>query len=106
MSKIPSTPEPCRVKPPSTTMFWPVDEAGQVGAEEDDHVSDVLGFADPPDGRPRLEALGPDSGMNSNIWAVMVVRIIPGETALTRIDGAYSRAADAVRAATAALLAA
>ena len=46
------------------------------------------------------------SGMNSNIWAVMAVRIIPGETALTRMDGAYSRAADAVSAATAALLAA
>jgi hypothetical protein len=44
--------------------------------------------------------------MNSNMGAVMAVRIIPGETALTRILGAYSRAADAVRAATAALLAA
>ena len=33
----------------------------------------------------------------------MEVRIIPGETALTRMEGAYSNAADAVRAATAAL---
>jgi hypothetical protein len=32
----------------------------------------------------------------------MEVRIIPGETALTRMEGAYSRATDAVRAATAA----
>ena len=44
--------------------------------------------------------------MNSNIWAVIAVLIIPGETALIRMDGAYSKAADAVRAATPALLAA
>ena len=36
-------------------------------------------------------------GMNSNIWAVMAVLIIPGETALIRMYGAYSNAADAVR---------
>ena len=38
--------------------------------------------------------------------SVKVVRIIPGETALTLMRGAHSRAADAVSAATAALLAA
>jgi hypothetical protein len=40
-----------------------------------------------------------------NQGAVMAVRIMPGETELTLIDGPYSRAADAVSAATAALLA-
>jgi len=40
-----------------------------------------------------------------NHGAVIVVRIIPGETAFTRIVGPYSSAADAVSAATAALLA-
>ena len=38
--------------------------------------------------------------------SVIGVAIIPGDTALTRIDGAYSSAADAVSAATAAFAAA
>jgi hypothetical protein len=40
-----------------------------------------------------------------NHGAVMVVRIIPGETAFTLMAGPYSSAAEAVSAATAALLA-
>jgi hypothetical protein len=43
--------------------------------------------------------------MYRNHGAVMAVRIIPGDTEFTLIDGPYSRAADAVSAATAALLA-
>ena len=84
----------------------PRHEARQVRAQEDHDVGHVLGLADPrPTGVP-FSKRSTWSGMNSNIGAVMAVRIMPGDTAFTRIEGAYSRAADAVSAATAALLAA
>ena len=65
----------------------PGHEPGQVGAQEDHDVGHVLGLADPADRRPLLEALhlvghelepGRGHGRADH----------PGDTALTRIDGA------------------
>ncbi len=104
-SKMPSTPEPCSVSPPSTTMFWPVTKRAR--SEHKKTTTSAMSSGSPtrPTGVP-VSKRSSWSGMNSNHGAVMVVRIIPGDTAFTRMAGPYSRAADAVSAATAALLAA
>ena len=85
----------------------PGDEAGQVGAQEHDDVGDVVGLPDPGEGRLRRHGVAASSpGSLEQRARSAGVAIIPGDTALTRIVGAYSSAADAVSAATAALAAA
>ena len=102
---MPSTPEPCSVSPPSTTMFCPVTKRAR--SEQRKTTTSAMSSGSPirPTGVP-FSKRSSWSGMNSNIGAVMAVRIMPGDTALTRMVGPYSSAADAVSAATAALLAA
>ncbi len=103
-SKMPSTPDPCNVRPPSTTMFWPVMKRAM--SEQRKTTTSAMSSGSPirPAGVP-FSKRATWSGKTSNIGSVMVVRIMPGDTALTRMDGAYSDAAGAVSAATAALLA-
>ena len=103
--RSPSTPEPCRVSPPSTTMFWPVTKRARSEHRKTTTSATSSGSPIRPTGVP-VSKRSTWSGMNSNHGAVIAVRIMPGDTALTRMVGPYSRAADAVSAATAALLAA
>ena len=106
-SSTPSTPDAVQRHPAVDHDVLAGDEAGEVGAEEHDDVGDVVGRADPGERRlgrscaPRGRARAPRAA-----GAVSGVAIIPGDTALTRIVGAYSSAAVAVSAATAAFAAA
>jgi hypothetical protein len=77
----------------------PGDEPGQIRAEKHDDVGDVLWFPDAPRGR-LIQKDRTWSGKLSSNGEVKPVLIMPGETALTLIAGAYSSAAVAVRAAT------
>ncbi len=81
------------------------DEPGQVGAQEHDHIGNVIGFPDAAQG-VLLVKRSRWWGRNCNNGSVNAVSIIPGEIEFTRICGPYSRAADAVSAATPALAAA
>ena len=102
---MPSTPDPWSVSPPSTTMFCPLTKRARF--EQRNTTTSAMSSGSPirPTGVP-VSKRSVWLGMNSNICSVMAVRIIPGDTALTRMVGPYSRAAEAVSAATAALLAA
>ena len=93
--------------PPSITMFWPVTKRARSEQRNTTTSAMSLGRADP--GERRLgRSCAPRGRARAARGAASVsgVAIMPGDTALTRIVGAYSSAADAVSATTAALAAA
>ena len=85
-------------------MFCPVTNRARSEHKKTTTSATSSGSPTRPTGVP-LTKRSSWSGMYWNQGAVMAVRIMPGETEFTLIDGPYSRAADAVSAATAALLA-
>src|SRR4051794_5753127 len=87
-------------------MFWPGTKRAR--AEHRNTTTAAMSSGRPTRANGVLSVMccsWPRPRSSSSKW-VIGVAIIPGDTALTRIDGAYSSAADAVSAATAAFAAA